>query len=171
MIAGYDELAPGFADSVLHRQVLGPHEMQEEWGLIGGNIFHGELSAEQLFHMRPGAGLRGLPDPDPGALPMFERHPRRRRRHGHPRLQLRPRDRARPSPGGSPHQRRPGRNLRAMEALGGKLLDLERALFDPNFRRTVVLIGHHDDEGAVGVILNRPLQVSVDEAVPRSPTW
>ena len=56
VIAGYDELAPGFADSVLHVQVLGPHEMQEEWGLIGGNIFHGELSAEQLFHMRPAPG-------------------------------------------------------------------------------------------------------------------
>ena len=67
VIAGYDELAPGFTDSVLHRQVLGPHEMQEEWGLVGGNIFHGELSAEQLFHMRPAPGyadyrtpIRGL---------------------------------------------------------------------------------------------------------------
>jgi phytoene dehydrogenase-like protein len=56
VIAGYDELAPGFTDSVLHRQVLGPHEMQEGWGLVGGNIFHGELSAEQLFHMRPAPG-------------------------------------------------------------------------------------------------------------------
>jgi len=56
VIAGYDELAPGFADSVLHRQVIGPHEMQTEWGLIGGNIFLGELSAEQLFHLRPAAG-------------------------------------------------------------------------------------------------------------------
>jgi phytoene dehydrogenase-like protein len=67
VIAGYDELAPGFADSVLHRQVIGPHEMEREWGLIGGNIFHGELSAEQLFHMRPAPGyadyrtpIRGL---------------------------------------------------------------------------------------------------------------
>jgi phytoene dehydrogenase-like protein len=67
VIAGYNELAPGFTDSILHRQVLGPHEMQEEWGLIGGNIFHGELSAEQLFHMRPAPGyadyrtpIRGL---------------------------------------------------------------------------------------------------------------
>ena len=57
VVAGYDELAPGFADSVLHRQVLGPHEMQEGWGLVGGNIFHGELSAEQLFHMRPAPGF------------------------------------------------------------------------------------------------------------------
>ena len=52
---------------MLHRQVIGPHEMEQEWGLIGGNIFHGELSAEQLFHMRPAPGyadyrtpIRGL---------------------------------------------------------------------------------------------------------------
>jgi phytoene dehydrogenase-like protein len=67
VIGGYDELAPGFADSVLHMQVIGPHQMEQEWGLIGGNIFHGELSAEQLFHMRPAPGyadyrtpIRGL---------------------------------------------------------------------------------------------------------------
>jgi phytoene dehydrogenase-like protein len=67
VIAGYDELAPGFEASVLHRQVIGPHEMETEWGLVGGNIFHGELSAEQLFHMRPAPGyadyrtpIRGL---------------------------------------------------------------------------------------------------------------
>jgi len=67
VIAGYDELAPGFKDSVLYRQVIGPYEMEHEWGLIGGNIFHGELSAEQLFHMRPAPGyadyrtpIRGL---------------------------------------------------------------------------------------------------------------
>jgi phytoene dehydrogenase-like protein len=67
VITGYDELAPGFADSVLYRQVIGPYDMEHEWGLIGGNIFHGELSAEQLFHMRPAPGyadyrtpIRGL---------------------------------------------------------------------------------------------------------------
>ena len=67
VIAGYDELAPGFAESVHHRQVIGPHEMERDWGLVGGNIFHGELSAEQLFHMRPAPGyadyrtpIRGL---------------------------------------------------------------------------------------------------------------
>jgi phytoene dehydrogenase-like protein len=67
VIGAYDELAPGFEDSVLHMQVLGPHDMETEWGLIGGNIFHGELSAEQLFHMRPAPGyadyrtpIRGL---------------------------------------------------------------------------------------------------------------
>jgi phytoene dehydrogenase-like protein len=66
VIAGYDELAPGFTDSVLHRQVLGPHEMQEGWGLVGGNIFHGELSAEQLFHMRPAPGYADYRTPIAG---------------------------------------------------------------------------------------------------------
>jgi len=50
--------------------------------------------------------------------------------------------------------------------LTGHLLLSNATLFDPNFRRTVVLIGHHDEEGAVGVVLNRPLDVTVDEAVP-----
>ncbi len=63
VIAGYDEMAPGFADSVLHRQVIGPHEMEQGWGLIGGNIFHGELSAEQLFHMRPAPGYADYRSP------------------------------------------------------------------------------------------------------------
>lgn len=39
-------------------------------------------------------------------------------------------------------------------------------LWDPNFRRTVLLIGQHDDEGAVGVILNRASETTVAEAVP-----
>jgi len=50
--------------------------------------------------------------------------------------------------------------------LTGRLLLSNASLFDPNFRRTVVLIGHHDEEGAVGVVLNRPFDVPVDEAVP-----
>ena len=53
-----------------------------------------------------------------------------------------------------------------MDTLTGHLLLSNASLFDPNFRRTVVLIGHHDEEGAVGVVLNRPLGVPVDEAVP-----
>ena len=48
----------------------------------------------------------------------------------------------------------------------GHLLISNANLFDPNFRRTVVLIGHHDDGGAVGVVLNQPLGVTVREAVP-----
>ncbi len=53
-----------------------------------------------------------------------------------------------------------------MESLGGKLLIAGPSLWDPNFRRTVVLIGHHDEEGAVGVILNREAPLTVGEAAP-----
>ncbi len=53
VIARVEAVAPGFTDSVLHRQVIGPYMMQEEYGLVGGNIFHGELSLGQMFHARP----------------------------------------------------------------------------------------------------------------------
>jgi len=66
VIAGYTELAPNFADSIVHRQVLGPKDMVDDLGLIGGNIFHGELSANQLFHMRPVAGYADYRSPIAG---------------------------------------------------------------------------------------------------------
>lgn len=53
-----------------------------------------------------------------------------------------------------------------MESLKGKLLISSGGLYDPNFRHTVVLIGEHGEEGAVGVVLNRPLEATVEEAVP-----
>ncbi len=56
VIDGHTELAPNLRRSILHRQVIGPHEMEHTYGLIGGNIFHGELSVDQLFHNRPAAG-------------------------------------------------------------------------------------------------------------------
>ena len=52
--------------SILHRQVIGPHEMETRFGLIGGNIFHGELSASQLFHMRPVPGYADFRTPVKG---------------------------------------------------------------------------------------------------------
>jgi phytoene dehydrogenase-like protein len=66
VIDGYTELAPNFRDAIVHRQVIGPHDMQSELGLIGGNIFHGELSANQLFHMRPAAGYADYRSPVAG---------------------------------------------------------------------------------------------------------
>jgi len=63
VLARLDAVAPGFTDSVRHRQVIGPHQMQEEYGLIGGNIFHGELSLGQMFHARPAAGYADLRTP------------------------------------------------------------------------------------------------------------
>ncbi len=53
-----------------------------------------------------------------------------------------------------------------MPSLKGQLLIAGPALVDPNFWRTVVLIGEHSDEGALGVVLNRPSETPVDEAAP-----
>ena len=63
VIARMETVAPGFTSSILHRQVIGPHQMQEEYGLVGGNIFHGELSLGQMFHARPAAGYADLRTP------------------------------------------------------------------------------------------------------------
>jgi phytoene dehydrogenase-like protein len=63
VVARMNDVAPGFASSILHRQVIGPHEMETTYGLIGGNIFHGELSASQLFHMRPAPGFADFRTP------------------------------------------------------------------------------------------------------------
>ena len=57
VIDAYNEVAPNFKSAILHRDVVGPYEMERDYGLIGGNIFHGELSLEQLFHMRPAPGF------------------------------------------------------------------------------------------------------------------
>ena len=54
-----------------------------------------------------------------------------------------------------------------MESLRGKLLLAAPTLIDPNFRRSVVLVSEHNDEGAMGVVLNRPSPVTVGEAVPQ----
>jgi phytoene dehydrogenase-like protein len=59
----YTELAPNLKGSILHRQVIGPYDMEQELGLIGGNIFHGELSVDQLFHMRPAPGYADFRTP------------------------------------------------------------------------------------------------------------
>jgi putative transcriptional regulator len=53
-----------------------------------------------------------------------------------------------------------------MESLKGKLLISGGGLFDPNFRHTVVLVGEHGFEGAVGVVLNRPMDTTVEDAIP-----
>jgi phytoene dehydrogenase-like protein len=66
LIDRVNDVAPNFKDSILHRQVIGPKQMQDEWGLIGGNIFHGELSVDQLFHMRPAPGFADYRTPITG---------------------------------------------------------------------------------------------------------
>jgi putative transcriptional regulator len=53
-----------------------------------------------------------------------------------------------------------------VDSLRGSLLIAGPTLFDPNFRRTVILVGEHTDEGALGVVLNRPSDVTVGEVAP-----
>ncbi|MCC6808896.1 MAG: NAD(P)/FAD-dependent oxidoreductase [Deltaproteobacteria bacterium] len=52
-----EELAPGFKSSILHRHILTPWDLEKEYGLTEGNIFHGELSIEQLAFFRPASGF------------------------------------------------------------------------------------------------------------------
>jgi putative transcriptional regulator len=54
----------------------------------------------------------------------------------------------------------------SVQSLKGQLLVAVPALLDPNFRRTVVLVGEHNEDGALGLVLNRPSEASVDDAVP-----
>jgi len=52
-----------------------------------------------------------------------------------------------------------------MDSVRGKLLIASPGLLDPNFWRTVVLVIEHSEEGAFGLVLNRPSETSVGEAV------
>ncbi|MGJ5181592.1 phytoene desaturase family protein [Bradyrhizobium oligotrophicum] len=56
MIATVDRYAPGFAASVIGRQVLSPLDLERQFGLLGGDIFHGALTLNQLFSARPMLG-------------------------------------------------------------------------------------------------------------------
>lgn len=58
-----------------------------------------------------------------------------------------------------------------MDSLRGQLLVSSGGLYDPNFRHTVVLIGEHTGDGALGVVLNRALDVSVADALPALASW
>jgi len=53
-----------------------------------------------------------------------------------------------------------------MDSLRGHVLVAGPGLIDPNFRRTVVLVGEHGEEGAMGVVLNRPSGIELEDAVP-----
>jgi len=53
-----------------------------------------------------------------------------------------------------------------MRSLRGQLLVAGPALLDPNFHRTVVLLGEHGEDGAMGLVLNRLSDVTVADAVP-----
>jgi phytoene dehydrogenase-like protein len=76
MIATVDKYASGFAASVIGRQILSPLDLEREFGLLGGDIFHGALTLNQLFSARPMLGhadyrgpLKGLYHCGSGAHP------------------------------------------------------------------------------------------------------
>ena len=76
MIATVDQYAPGFASSVIGRQMLSPLDLERQFGLLGGDIFHGALTLNQLFSARPMLGhadyrgpLKGLYHCGAGAHP------------------------------------------------------------------------------------------------------
>jgi putative transcriptional regulator len=52
-------------------------------------------------------------------------------------------------------------------SLTGQLLVASPGLHDPNFRRTVVLVTEHNEDGAAGLVLNRPTEAEVSEVVPQ----
>ena len=56
MIATVDQYAPGFASHVIGRQILSPLDLERQFGLLGGDIFHGALTLNQLFSARPMLG-------------------------------------------------------------------------------------------------------------------
>jgi phytoene dehydrogenase-like protein len=67
MLEIIDDYAPGFSSGVEHVQTLTPLDLEREYGLTGGNIFHGEMSIDQMFMLRPVSGwaryrtpIRGL---------------------------------------------------------------------------------------------------------------
>jgi phytoene dehydrogenase-like protein len=66
VIAGYARFAPNLKTAIEHRQVLGPYEMEQEYGLVGGNIMHGDLTLDQLFSWRPVAGYADYRTPIKG---------------------------------------------------------------------------------------------------------
>ena len=76
MVETVDRYAPGFRASVIARQSLSPLDLEREFGLVGGDIFHGALSLNQLFSARPMLGyadyrgpIRGLYHCGSGAHP------------------------------------------------------------------------------------------------------
>jgi phytoene dehydrogenase-like protein len=66
MIDTVNRYAPNFKASVLGRQILTPLDLEREFGLLGGDIFHGALGLDQLFSARPMLGHARYRGPLPG---------------------------------------------------------------------------------------------------------
>ncbi len=52
-----DQYAPNFSRAITARKLLSPKDLEREFGLVGGCIFHGSLKLNQIFSLRPAAGI------------------------------------------------------------------------------------------------------------------
>jgi len=66
VISLIEEYVPNIRAIIEHRQVLSPLDLERRFGITGGNIFHGEMSLDQMFVMRPVAGWARYRTPLPG---------------------------------------------------------------------------------------------------------
>lgn len=66
VIETVNRAAPNFKASVVARQIHTPRDLERKFGLVGGDIFHGKLTLNQLFSARPLLGLGNYRTPIPG---------------------------------------------------------------------------------------------------------
>src|SRR5271154_6977934 len=66
MVETVETYAPGFKASIIARQILSPLDLERDFGLVGGDIFHGKLSLDQLYSARPVLGHADYRSPIPG---------------------------------------------------------------------------------------------------------
>jgi phytoene dehydrogenase-like protein len=66
MIDAVESYAPGFRASVIARKILTPLDLERDFGLVGGDIFHGALALDQLWSARPALGHADYRAPLPG---------------------------------------------------------------------------------------------------------
>jgi phytoene dehydrogenase-like protein len=66
MIETVETYAPSFKSSIIARQILSPLDLERDFGLVGGDIFHGQLGVDQLYSARPVLGHADYRSPIPG---------------------------------------------------------------------------------------------------------
>ncbi|MEE4023187.1 NAD(P)/FAD-dependent oxidoreductase [Gordonia sp. PKS22-38] len=77
VVAELDRHAPGIGDHIRHTHIQSPEDLEQELGLIGGNIMHVEMSIDQMFFWRPHPDLSGhrVPGADRVFLAGASTHP------------------------------------------------------------------------------------------------
>jgi phytoene dehydrogenase-like protein len=66
IVGTFAEYAPNLPGAIEHIEVLGPPDIEERIGITGGNIFHGEITPDQMFQSRPVPGYAGYETPVDG---------------------------------------------------------------------------------------------------------